>query len=908
MIEEIVDDVLDKLLVTTSKDSGDFVGIEDHIAEMSMLLQLKSKEVRMVGIWGSSGIGKTTIARILFNRLSRHCNNSVFIDRYFISKNMEIYSKGNPDDYNIKLHLQESLLSKILNKTGINVDHLGAVREKLQHQKVLIFIDDLDDQVVLDAMVGKTDWFGCGSRIVVITKDKQFLRAHHIHYIYEVSLPSEKQALQMFCRYAFGTDSPPLDGFMELASEVALRAGKLPLGLKVLGSNLRGRNIDQWMEMMPRLRNDLDGKIDQTLRVSYDGLNNRKDQKLFRHIACLFNGEKVNDIKRLLNDSGLDVSHGLSNLVDKSLVHVRDETIEMHLLLQEMGREIVRTQSKEPGEREFLMDSRDICNVLNNSTGTEEVLGIALEIDENDELKIHESAFKQMRRLLFLKFHTKHKKEIRWHLPDDFDYLPSTLRLLSWEKYPLSCMPLKFSPKNLVKLQMQESKLENLWEGVHSLYGLKEIDLQRSKSLTVIPDLSMATNLETLDLCDCSSLMELPISIQNLNKLEKLVMSGCSNLKTLPATINLQSLHRLELKGCSQLTTFPDISTNIAELILCETAIDEFPSNVRLEKLHLLSMNSMKSEKLWEREQPLTLLMNMVSPTLEMLFLSDIPSLVELPSSIQNLHKLMYLQITNCINLETLPTNINFEDLGAIDLSGCSRLKSFPNMSTNISFLYLRRTSIEEVPWWIENFSKLRYLRMNGCNKLKRVSMHISKLKYLDRVDFSDCGALVEASLNGFPRTLAMARDDIYSSSPYNIRTVNLDFFNCFKLDQDSLIRKQSVFCKSLMLSGEEVPSYFTHRTTGTSDLAIRVLHNSDSQPLLKFKVCVVVDCKSTPMDSDTFSIQVGCRFKDRLGNHFDTANQPFYIRDLKLGSQLVIFECFFILTEDNAPLAELKY
>ena len=86
---------------------------------------------------------------------------------------------------------------------------------------------------------------------------------------------------------------------------------------------------------------------------------------------------------------------------------------------------------------------------------------------ENDELHIHESAFKQMRCLLFLKFHIKQNKDVRWHLPEDFDYLPSTLRLLSWEKYPLTSMPSGFSPVNLVKLQMQESKLEKLWEGVH---------------------------------------------------------------------------------------------------------------------------------------------------------------------------------------------------------------------------------------------------------------------------------------------------------------------------------------------------------------------------------------------------------------------------------------------------------
>ncbi|KFK23207.1 hypothetical protein AALP_AAs59823U000400 [Arabis alpina] len=72
MIEAIANDVLGKLLLTLSNDFENLVGIEDHIAQMSALLRLESEEVRMVGISGFSGIGKTTIARVLFNRLSRH--------------------------------------------------------------------------------------------------------------------------------------------------------------------------------------------------------------------------------------------------------------------------------------------------------------------------------------------------------------------------------------------------------------------------------------------------------------------------------------------------------------------------------------------------------------------------------------------------------------------------------------------------------------------------------------------------------------------------------------------------------------------------------------------------------------------------------------------------------------------
>ena len=361
MIEEISNDILGKLDVTpSSNEFEDFVGIKDHIAEVILLMNLESKEVKMVGIWGTSGIGKTTIARALFCNISSQFQRSVFIDRAFISKSMEVYGRANPVDYNMKLRLRMNFLSEILDRKNMKI---GAMEERLKHQKVLVVIDDLDDPYVLDALAGQTKWFGSGSRIIVVTTDKQLLKAHGIDSIYEVGLPSDEQALEMFCRSAFRQDSPP-DGLMEFASEVVERAGSLPLGLDVLGSSLRGLNKEDCLNMLPRLRRSLDGKIEETLRVGYDGLLG-EDKAIFRHIACLFNHVDVKDIKLFLADSELDVDIGLKNLVNKSLIQVRWGKVEMHHLLQEMGRNVVWLQSiKKPQKREFLVDSKDICDVL----------------------------------------------------------------------------------------------------------------------------------------------------------------------------------------------------------------------------------------------------------------------------------------------------------------------------------------------------------------------------------------------------------------------------------------------------------------------------------------------------------------------------------------------------------------
>ncbi|CAA7058347.1 unnamed protein product [Microthlaspi erraticum] len=836
----------------------------------------------MIGIWGSSGIGKTTIARVLFNRLSRHFQGSIYIDMRFIAKSKKTYSKSNPNDQNMKLHLQENFLCKLLAKQNIKVDHLGAVRGKLKNMKVLIFIDDLDDGVVLDALVGGDEWFGLGSRIILVAKDKQILR---------------------------GQNSPP-DGFMELASEVAARAGRLPIGLNLLGSSMRGRNKKYWVDLLPTLRKGLDGKIQKALQVSYDGLERKEHKALFRHIACLFNGDEVNNIKLMLADSGLNVDIGFEILVDKSLIHVipsLDHTnfVEMHSLVEEMGKEVVRAQSDEPGEREFLIDPKDVCDVLEDNMGTKNILGISLDLYETDEMQIHKQAFEKMRNLRFLYIHSNQdlKKQFRLNLHEGFNYLPPTLRLLRWDGYPMRGMPSNFCPENLVELQMNGSKLEKLWEGTYSLTRLKKMELRGSTNLKEILDLSKATNLETFCLARCSSLVELPSFIQHLNKLKNLDMSYCEKLEILPTGVNLKSLEGLNVMGCTRLKSFPDISSNISNLDVSETAVEEFVPNLRLENIVQLRMCGMKSEKLWERVQPLTPLMAMISPSLTWLSLWDIPTLVELPSSFENLNNLELLSIRNCINLETLPDGINLKSLDFLDLSGCSRFRIFPDISTNISQIHLDETRIEEVPWWIEKFSNLTMIIMQRCKNLKHVSLNINKLNRLERVDFTDCGVLTVVSLNG--SRAAMATDNLQGYIP-NL----LKFTNCFNLNQEALVETKTEL-PNLILPGDEVPSYFTHQTSGTSSsLTIPLAPSFLSQPFFRIRVCSVV-IREAPYRSgvDGVDVHVNCRFRGRFGNIFESSGEQQSFWATGNESQLFIMDCCFPLNNDDAPpLAELNY
>ena len=364
MIEEIATDVSNKLISSVpSSDFNSLVGMRAHMENMDLLLRLDSNEVRMIGIWGPSGIGKSTIARSLFSQHSPDFQLSVFMENI-----KREYPRPCFDRYSAQLQLQNKFLSLILNQNDVTIHHLGVAQDRLKNKKVLAVLDDVDHSAQLDALAKETCWFGSGSRIIVTTQDKRILNAHQINHIYKVDFPRDDEALEIFCMNAFGQKSP-YDGFGDLACKVTDLAGKLPLCLSVMGSHFKGLTTKEWEQELTRLRTRLDSETESILKFSYDALCD-EDQALFLHIACLFNGERIDKVEEFLAEKFVAVKCRLRVLAEKSLISVDSEGyIRMHDLLARLGREIVRKQSpNEPRQRQFLVDDGDIRQVLRDDT------------------------------------------------------------------------------------------------------------------------------------------------------------------------------------------------------------------------------------------------------------------------------------------------------------------------------------------------------------------------------------------------------------------------------------------------------------------------------------------------------------------------------------------------------------
>ncbi|XP_050146202.1 disease resistance protein RUN1-like [Malus sylvestris] len=574
LVEEVVRDILNKLNCKNSDDLKGLVEIETKVEQIESLLCLDSSDVCVVGIWGMAGIGKTTLADVVYHRLSSKFEACCFL------KNVRENSEEKDGIYN----LRNKLLREILDDENINISapSMGSelAKGRLLCTKVLIVLDDVSDSRQLELLVGGDLQFGVGSTIIITTRDRSLLNEKvNDDKIYEVKGLKHSDALQLFHLHALKNKSPTTV-YTVFSRKVIDYIQGIPLALKTLGALFRRCDTEEdWDEELNRLKKFPSEKIQNVLRLSYDGLE-ENEKECFLDIACFLKGEDVYYAKSILDIRGFFVT-GIQILIDKSLISISETNcLEMHDLVQEMGRTIVQEQCRdEPGKRNRLWAADDVCQVLENDTGTSTVQCISFDTSNITRLELCGSPFKKMSNLGLLMIHDPHLRVVynysiqfgtelvkffkvprfgkRYNnildLSQGLQSLPNSLRYLYWQEYPLKSLPTNFSPKNLVELRLPDSFAgEKLWSKNQNLGNLKVIELRFCKHLTEVPDLSRSPKIEHIDLYGCTKLVRIPSYFKDLDKLRCLNLGWCTSLEFLP---ELPVLRCLEATGCTSLKT-----------------------------------------------------------------------------------------------------------------------------------------------------------------------------------------------------------------------------------------------------------------------------------------------------------------------------------------------------------------
>ncbi|XP_050249405.1 disease resistance protein RPV1-like [Quercus robur] len=712
------------------------VGVEARMEDMTSLLCVGANDVRMVGILGMGGTGKTTIAKAIYNKFYLHFEGRNFLENVRETSNQHGL-----------VRLQKQLLSETLRTSKIKVSSVASgivmIQQRLRRKRVLVIVDDVDQLDQLNAIAGSRDWFGLGSRIIITTRYEQLLKNLIVDGVYTTKQMSDSESLELFSWHAF-RNKYPTEGYMDISRSVVAYSGGLPLALDVLGSFLFGKSMQEWNCALERLKRIPNHQVQKILRISFDALSNDTEKDIFLDISCFFIGMDKNYVVQILNGCGFFPQIGITVLIQRCLLTVDERNkLMMHDLLRDMGREIVRENCpKEHGKRCRLWLHEEVIDILKMHEGRKQVEGLALKLSRSDEnfntirsqLDFNTETFKKMKRLRLLQL--DHAQ-----LTGDYEYLPKELRWLRWHGFPLKFIPNNFCLRKIVAIDLRYSNLKEVWEDPKLLNKLEVLNLSHSHDLTRTPDFSRLPNLEKLVLKDCTSLFEVHQSIGDLDKLVLINLKGCKNLRSLPKSLyKLKSLKTLILCDCSNIDNLADDLGEmecLTTLRIDNTAIRTVPFTIgRLKNLKHLSLGGCKGL------QPLPGSLQGLSSLKELCLndcdlsndkiLKDLGSLCSLqsldlqrnkfqvlPSSFGGLLKLRRLTLDYCTELQSiadLPKSLNI-----LHATNCMKLERMPNVSeiSNMQTLFLTNChKLVEIPGLYKLLKYFGTLHMEECNNM----------------------------------------------------------------------------------------------------------------------------------------------------------------------------------------------
>ncbi|KAF3449337.1 hypothetical protein FNV43_RR10065 [Rhamnella rubrinervis] len=851
LVRKIVDDIwlqLRKKQTSNHHYKGLF-GIEERINQVQRLLSIGSTDARIIGIYGMGGIGKTTLASAIYQKL-----NPLFEGHCFLENVREV-SVG---------HSRYKLLTGLFNDRAIqSLDTPFVVSsfigDRFRRKKVLIVLDDVDSSTNLEALIKGYEEVDSGSRIIVTSRDAHVLKNVTKH-IYEVRELDVYESLDLFRLHAFKKERPGKD-FKRQSERVVRYAYGNPLALKVLGCFLHARPIEEWKSALKKLEMVPHNEIQKVLRISYEGLDDMQ-KDMFLDIACFFAHPcsamfSRNVVESIQGSSSAKID--ISVLEEKSLITIDGvyQKISMHNLLQQMGLMMVCEEHKEPGNRSRLWRPKDISHVLETASGTDKIKSITLHLCElQKDVKVSPAAFSKMSNLHYFQI-ISHKNAKFRLLPDNghgFEFHPfNKLRYFCWILYPYKSFPSGLIPENLVRLDLTNSQLVEFWnedQPAPALEKLKFLDIHDSENLTQIPNLSRAISIEEICLARCRSLVQVPPYFKNLHKLQTLNLSDCSNL--------------VHVEG---------LSKNLSRLCLGGTAIEAVPSSVGcLAGLVVLKLDDCRRLKI-------------------------------LPTNICKLKSLQSLGLSGCLNLETFPEILEpIECLKHISLRG-TMIKELPQLSIDnlIALSELDLGCCKNIEFLLSdlccsrNIDKLVRLNVSYCENLESIPELPPCLKYLDvrfcenlksihklpssltNLDARDCIAL--ETISSWGRTPLIEEQSCFLDMSCSYR-----FDNCQRLDQNltsNIIphaasleilcaarspRKLETDCDHRLsilfcYPGDAIPNYFvSHIDPGTS-INIELPSNWWDANFLGFAFCFVLNLSEISCEKSFDHIKIECAF-----------------------------------------------
>nr|XP_034898908.1 putative disease resistance RPP13-like protein 1 [Populus alba] len=522
------------------------------IMELLLSDDAKGKSLEVIPIVGMGGIGKTTLAKYVYNDSE--------VQNWFDLKAWIYVSQ----DFHIL-----KLTKDILKEVGLSdCDSMTAnqlhsnLEKKLTGQKLLLVFDDVwrADQSEWDFLLTPLKSGAQGSKIVITTRDTSVASALQSVSPYRLKEMSDDDCWSLFSEHAFsGPDFNLVSQFKEMfRSEIVRRCRGLPLAARSLGSLLKSEtDVEKWKKIMKSnlwdLRND---RILPALRVSYYYLPSHL-KRCFAYCAILPKGYFFSrmEIIRFWMAEGFLVKGGnnemeeagcevFEDLLSRSFFERSDDS-SIYFIMHDFTNDLAKFVSAEfffslsDGESccKFSSKTRHLSysgyNDLDNLVGSDQFQNLRTFLSLPKRSMPKQSHIFEIEQL----WYTQEKSRVAGLVSKaassfiqgmqikESDKLLSKfkrLRVLSIVDTPYQLPGSIGDLKHLRYLDLSREKIRRLPEAVNLLYNLQVLILNGCQLLVELPAKMMKfINLYHLDITE-TKLLEMPPQIGNLSKLQLL--------------------------------------------------------------------------------------------------------------------------------------------------------------------------------------------------------------------------------------------------------------------------------------------------------------------------------------------------------------------------------------------------
>ncbi|CAL5394077.1 unnamed protein product [Camellia sinensis] len=489
----------------------------------NIMVALQDSNVKMIGIYGTGGVGKTTIVEEIGKQVKNGLFNEVVVA--VVSQDACVS--------NIQGQLADRLNLELKGET--EVGKANQLWNRLNNgKKNLIILDDMWKELDLKTIgIPITDGNNC-CKVVITSRIRGVLEKMHVNSYVPMQVLLEKEAWSLFkTKVGNSVDSVELHN---IANAVCKECGGLPVAILAVGAALKDKKkyvwedaLDQFKDSMLKNIAGIDPKVYASLKLSYDWLESSDAKSCF--LLCCFFPEDTNIsievlarhcIARSLLGQNTNTlrraSRRVLTVVDILkdaclLLEGKDENfVKMHDVIRDVALSIAKDDGKEilvkHGDKKW--PEKDTC---------ESSSAMSLRFDNTLEL-LDDLVCPQLHTLTM-----KLKRNINplLNVPDRFFSGMEKLTILELNRI---CMLPPLSLANLVNLRMLW--LDNCVLGdiaiLKDLNNNLEILSLRGSNIEVLPsEIGQLTRLRLLDLGNCYKLREIPQGvISNLSRLEEL--------------------------------------------------------------------------------------------------------------------------------------------------------------------------------------------------------------------------------------------------------------------------------------------------------------------------------------------------------------------------------------------------